>query len=95
MKIEIKNLGAVKSATIDISKKLNLFCGPNGTGKTYVAYAIYDIFRSDFHIGTNEIFDNIVEHMTLITPITIPTRYNGINLLLIALKSYLNNFNII
>ena len=63
MKIEIKNLGAVKSATIDISKKLNLFCGPNGTGKTYVAYAIYDIFRSDFHIGTNEIFDNIVEEL--------------------------------
>ena len=58
MKIEIKNLGAVKSATIDISKKLNLFCGPNGTGKTYIAYAIYDIFKSDFHIGTNEIFDN-------------------------------------
>lgn len=63
MKIEIKNLGAVKSATIDISKKLNLFCGPNGTGKTYVAYAIYDIFRSDFHIGTNEIFDNLVEEL--------------------------------
>lgn len=63
MKIEIKNLGAVKSATIDISKKLNLFCGPNGTGKTYVAYAIYDIFRSDFHIGTNQIFDNLVEEL--------------------------------
>ena len=63
MKIEIKNLGAVKSATIDISKKLNLFCGPNGTGKTYVAYAIYDIFKSDFHIGTNEIFDNLVEEL--------------------------------
>lgn len=60
MKIEIKNLGAVKSATIDISKKLNLFCGPNGTGKTYIAYAIYSIFRPELYIGFNKKNDNLV-----------------------------------
>ena len=35
MKIQIKELGAIKEATIDLSKKLTVFCGPNGTGKTY------------------------------------------------------------
>lgn len=43
MKVTIKNLGAVKSATIDLSKKLNIFCGGNSTGKTYMAYIIYAI----------------------------------------------------
>ncbi len=35
MKILVKNLGAIKQAEIDLSKKLTVFCGPNGTGKTY------------------------------------------------------------
>ena len=43
MKIAVKNLGAIKNAEIDLSKKLNVFCGPNGTGKTYLAYLIYSI----------------------------------------------------
>ena len=83
MKIEIKNLGAVKSATIDISKKLNLFCGPNGTGKTYIAYAIYDIFKSDFHIGTNEIFDNLVGELVKNKKIGIDSKYEIIPLILL------------
>jgi hypothetical protein len=43
MKIQIKEIGAIKEATIDLSTKLNVFCGPNGTGKTYMAYIIYAI----------------------------------------------------
>lgn len=43
MKISVKNLGAIKHAEIDLSKKLTVFCGPNGTGKTYLAYLIYSI----------------------------------------------------
>lgn len=43
MEIQIKEIGAIKEATIDLSKKLNVFCGPNGTGKTYMAYIIYAI----------------------------------------------------
>lgn len=43
MKIQIKELGAIKEGTIDLSKKINIFCGPNGTGKTYMAFAIYSI----------------------------------------------------
>lgn len=45
MKIRLKNLGVVKEAEIDLCKRLNLFCGPNSTGKTYVAYVIYGITR--------------------------------------------------
>lgn len=43
MKVQIKNLGAVKDATIDLSKKMNVFCGSNSTGKTYMAYILYTI----------------------------------------------------
>ena len=43
MQILVENLGPVKSATIDLSKKLNVFCGGNGTGKTYMAYVLYAI----------------------------------------------------
>lgn len=45
MKIQIKELGAVKEATIDLEKKLILFCGQNNTGKTYLASAIYALCR--------------------------------------------------
>ncbi|MEO6832004.1 MAG: AAA family ATPase [Chitinophagaceae bacterium] len=43
MKLHIANLGAVKEATIDLSKKLIVFSGPNGTGKTYAAYVVYAV----------------------------------------------------
>lgn len=43
MKVNVKDLGAIKHASIDLNKKLTVFCGPNGTGKTYLAYLIYSI----------------------------------------------------
>lgn len=54
MKLQIKELGAIKEGTIDLSKKLNVFCGPNGTGKTYMAFAIYGLLKNQIHIGSNE-----------------------------------------
>lgn len=47
MKVQIKNLGAVKEASIDLTKKLNVFCGGNSTGKTYMAYILYAITSLD------------------------------------------------
>jgi len=49
MKIGIQNLGFVKNVELDLSKDLIILCGPNNTGKTYVAYATYGLmkFRSD------------------------------------------------
>ena len=41
MKIIFENIGIVKRIEIDLSKSLTIFCGPNNTGKTYLAYCIY------------------------------------------------------
>lgn len=45
MKVTFKNIGVVKEATIDLSKKLNIFCGANNTGKTYLTYAVYGLLK--------------------------------------------------
>ncbi|WP_158537843.1 AAA family ATPase [Flavobacterium sp. AG291] len=63
MKVIINELGAIKSGTIDLSKKINIFCGPNGTGKTYVAYAIYGLLKSKIHVGFNrELVNELIEN---------------------------------
>lgn len=41
MKLTIENLGIVKHAEIDLSKKFILFCGRNSTGKTYASYVLH------------------------------------------------------
>ncbi len=41
MILNIDNLGTVKSARIDLAKRLTLFCGRNSTGKTYVSYVLH------------------------------------------------------
>ena len=52
MKLRIANLGVIKEATFDLSKKLTVFCGPNGTGKTWAAYVINGFIDRDqiFHL---------------------------------------------
>lgn len=44
MRIEFENLGAIKKGIIDL-KSLNIFCGQNNTGKTYINYLIYTILE--------------------------------------------------
>ncbi|MFJ1425877.1 AAA family ATPase [Capnocytophaga canimorsus] len=76
MQLRINNLGAVKEAEIDISKKLNVFCGPNGTGKTYVAYALYGALKPKFHIGFNdELIDELIKNKN----ITIDINFESVN----------------
>jgi hypothetical protein len=41
--VTIKNLGALKEATIEI-KPLTIFVGPNNAGKSWTAYALANIF---------------------------------------------------
>ncbi len=61
MIITVKNLGVIKKAEFDTSKKLTVFCGPNSTGKTYLAYVIYAVL-SDRQIYKNlKSFDEIKE----------------------------------
>jgi predicted ATPase len=77
MKIQIKDLGAVKEATIDLKKKLIIFCGPNNTGKTYIAYTVYgllkerniteDILNNNF--VTNKLYQELLEKGEVNIPI--------------------------
>lgn len=46
MILRIKNLGVIKEASIGLNKGLTMFCGPNGTGKTYAAYVINAVCNS-------------------------------------------------
>ena len=46
MKLKIQNLGVIKSATVDLSKKFTIFCGLNSTGKTYLSYIVYAFYFS-------------------------------------------------
>lgn len=45
MKIDITDLGILKKAQIDLTKGLTLFCGLNGTGKTYLSFVIYSLLN--------------------------------------------------
>lgn len=45
MKISIDNLGPIKHADIDLDKDLIILCGANNTGKTYLAYSVYGLFK--------------------------------------------------
>lgn len=48
MKLNIKQLGAIDKVEIDLTKDLIVFCGPNNTNKTYVAYCIYALNRISY-----------------------------------------------
>ena len=50
MKVKFENIGFVKSATLDLDKEITLLCGPNNTGKTYIATALYGLFRFRFKL---------------------------------------------
>jgi predicted ATPase len=43
MRVNLKNIGKIKEAEIDLNKRLTVFFGPNNTGKTFISYAIYGI----------------------------------------------------
>ena len=47
MILKIENLGVIKSAQVDLSKKLTVFCGGNNTGKTYASYIIQAFLTED------------------------------------------------
>ena len=54
MEIKVNNLGAIKEGTYDLTKRFSIFCGPNGTGKTYLAYVIYGLLKRKIHIPGKE-----------------------------------------
>lgn len=62
MVLNIENLGTVKSAKIDLSKKLTIFCGRNSTGKTYVSYILH-AFLTDGKVFKLESAENIARQI--------------------------------
>lgn len=55
MLVSIKKVGTVKEATLDLGKKLIIFCGPNNTGKTYISYLVNALFEaSDTYAGSEK-----------------------------------------
>lgn len=42
----VKNLGPLKEAQVDLSKRLIVLAGPNSSGKTYLAWSVYGLFRT-------------------------------------------------
>ena len=43
MNLTIQKLGIVDNVVIDLDKDFIILCGPNNTGKTYVAYTVYGL----------------------------------------------------
>lgn len=47
MRFRVENLGPLREAEVDLSKRLIVLTGPNNTGKTYFATAVYGLSRID------------------------------------------------
>lgn len=61
MILHITNLGAIKQMDINISKNFTLFCGPNGTGKTYASYVLLAFLTTNTYNHQLLKLDKIVE----------------------------------
>lgn len=61
MKVTVRNIGAITEAVIDLNKGLSVFCGPNNTGKTYLAYCLYGLHK----LRGNEFYPFRTKHATL------------------------------
>lgn len=59
MEITINNFGIIKRASIDTTRPINVFCGLNGTGKTYMTYLLYYIFSDDSFVELDD-YDSII-----------------------------------
>ena len=60
MFFRVENLGPLRSAEVDLSKELILLTGPNSTGKTYLAWSIYGLFRGP---DAPEVFRGLVKEI--------------------------------
>lgn len=53
MKLKIQQIGPIPEVSIDLTKKMTVFCGPNNTGKTYISYYVYAL--ANVLIRTNNV----------------------------------------
>jgi len=61
MQIEIKELGFIKNVKVDLDKNLTILCGPNNSGKTYLSYFIYGLYKYRSDIKTLNSLNKILE----------------------------------
>lgn len=54
MRVRFENLGPIKKTEIDV-RPLTVIIGPNNSGKTYVAYSIYGLWRDVFRSGPSSV----------------------------------------
>ena len=74
MVLEVKNLGPIKEAKIDLNRSMTIFCGPNNTGKTYLSYTIYAFARLTNLPGISlppDVFNDILNKGDANCPISI------------------------
>jgi len=45
MRFRVENLGPLREAEVDLSKDLIVLTGPNNSGKTYLAWSVYGLYR--------------------------------------------------
>ncbi len=55
MFFRVQNLGPLRDAEVDLSKDLIVLAGPNNSGKTYVAWSVYGLYRN--RPGLNVVLD--------------------------------------
>lgn len=63
MKVTFNKLGPVKKVDLDLSKDLIILTGPNNTGKSYVAYALYGICSYRNFLRSYKPFEIIVDRL--------------------------------
>jgi energy-coupling factor transporter ATP-binding protein EcfA2 len=60
MFFRIENVGPLREAEVDLSKRLIVLTGPNNTGKTYLAWSVYGLYKSMPKAGT-KLFDPCID----------------------------------
>ncbi len=64
MFFRVENLGPIREAEVDLAKDLIVLTGPNNTGKTYLAWAVYALEKFEFREpldGVQPLVDAILE----------------------------------
>ena len=76
MKLKFENLGVIKSGEIDLSKELIILTGRNNTGKSYVSYLLYGLYRNWDNESKSEFYKFVYEL------IEIPSNFPNLELII-------------
>jgi hypothetical protein len=96
MIFKVEKLGPVERAEVDLSKDLILLTGPNGTGKTYVAWTVYGFLRSlqedPFHeivrVSLAPTVDRLLSSGNSVLDLAAAEREHGASILAAATRHY-------